>query len=83
MVFFLEIINIWQKSRDFWLGDFFLEILKSIGWYRFSYGFSVVLNLFHQNILQKLTKKRATSKIWTEGKKVNKHPPLAPKNFIG
>jgi hypothetical protein len=83
MVFFLEIINIWQKSRDFSFADFFLEILKSIGWYGFSYGFLFDLNLFHQNILQKLTKKRATSKIWTKGKKVNKHPPLAPKNFIG
>ncbi len=28
MVFFLEIANIWQKSQDFWLADFFLEIFK-------------------------------------------------------
>jgi hypothetical protein len=28
MVFFLEITNIWQKSQDFWLADFFLEIFK-------------------------------------------------------
>ncbi len=40
----------WQKSRGFWFADFFLKLLKSIGWYGFSYGFLVVLNLFHQNI---------------------------------
>jgi hypothetical protein len=29
MVFFLEITNIWQKSRDLgWFADFFLEIFK-------------------------------------------------------
>jgi hypothetical protein len=28
MVFFLEITNIWQKSRDFLFADFFLEIYK-------------------------------------------------------
>jgi len=27
---------------------FFFRFLKSIGWYRFSYGFLVVLNVFHQ-----------------------------------
>ena len=26
--FLLEITNIWQKSRDFWFADFFLEIFK-------------------------------------------------------
>ncbi len=26
MVFFLEITNIWQKSRDFLFADFFIEI---------------------------------------------------------
>ncbi len=30
---FLVITNIWQKSQDFWFTDFFLKILKSIGWY--------------------------------------------------
>jgi hypothetical protein len=29
-------------------GLFFLRFLKSIGWFGFSYGFLVVLNLFHQ-----------------------------------
>jgi hypothetical protein len=28
MVFFLEITNIWQKSRDFWFVDFLLETFK-------------------------------------------------------
>jgi hypothetical protein len=28
LFFFLEIPNIWQKSRDFWFADFFLEIFK-------------------------------------------------------
>jgi hypothetical protein len=60
MVFFLEIINIWQKSRDYWFADFFLEILKSIGWCGFSYGFLVLLNLFlNQNILQKINKEKS------------------------
>jgi hypothetical protein len=49
-----------------------------MGWYGFSYGFLVVLNLIHK----KLTKKRATSKIWTTKKKVNKHlPPPPPKEI--
>jgi hypothetical protein len=48
MVFFLEITNVWQKSRDLWLVDFFVRFLKSIGWYGFSYRFLVVLNVFHQ-----------------------------------
>ncbi len=26
--FFVEITKIWQKSRDFWFADFFLEIFK-------------------------------------------------------
>jgi hypothetical protein len=26
--FFLEITKIWQKSRDFWFAEFFLEIFK-------------------------------------------------------
>jgi hypothetical protein len=39
MVFILEITNIWQKSQDNWFTDFFLEILKSIGWYGFPFGF--------------------------------------------
>ncbi len=47
MVFFLEITNIWQKSQDIWFG-FFVQVLKSIGWCGFSYGFLVVLNVFHQ-----------------------------------
>ncbi len=47
MVFFLEITNMWQKSRIF-----FTRFLKSIGWNGFSYGFLVVLylsisSLFH------------------------------------
>ncbi len=51
----MEITKIWQKSRDFWFGDFFLELsLKSIGWYGFFYGFLVVLNLFHQMFCSKL-----------------------------
>jgi hypothetical protein len=28
MVFFLEITNNWQKTRDFWFKDFFLEIFR-------------------------------------------------------
>jgi hypothetical protein len=28
MDFLLETTKIWQKSRDFWFADFFLEILK-------------------------------------------------------
>jgi hypothetical protein len=44
MVFLLEITNFWQKSRDFWVADFFLKFLKSIGWYEIL----VVLNMFHQ-----------------------------------
>jgi hypothetical protein len=40
---FLEITNIWQKSRDFLFADFFLIFLKFRGWY----GFLVVLNVFH------------------------------------
>jgi hypothetical protein len=31
MVFFLEITNIWQKFRDFWFADFFLDIFKMAG----------------------------------------------------
>jgi hypothetical protein len=57
-----------------------LRFLKSIGWYEFSFGFWAILNIFHQNISKKLTKKRATSKIWTKLKKVNKHPPPHKKN---
>ncbi len=56
MVFFMEILNIWQKSNYF-----FLESFKSIGWHGFSYGFLVVLDMFHQlfwicfiNVFQKL-----------------------------
>jgi hypothetical protein len=51
MVFFLEIKNTWQKSQDFWFAKFFLKVLKSIGWYGFSYGFVVVLNVFHHCFL--------------------------------
>jgi hypothetical protein len=47
MVFFLEITNIWQESRDFMFA-FSLRFLKSMGWYGFSYGFFVVLDVFHQ-----------------------------------
>jgi hypothetical protein len=36
MVFFLEITNVWQKSRDIWLADFLLRFFKSIGWYGFT-----------------------------------------------
>jgi hypothetical protein len=28
MDFLMEITKIWQKSRDFWLADFFLEIFE-------------------------------------------------------
>jgi hypothetical protein len=31
MVFFAEITNIWQKSRDFWFADFFIEIFNIHG----------------------------------------------------
>ena len=48
MVFFVKITKIWHKSRVFWFLDFFLRFIKSIGWYGFSYGFLVVLNVFHQ-----------------------------------
>jgi hypothetical protein len=32
-----------------------LRFLKSIGWYGFSYGFLVVLNLFHQYLFKVIT----------------------------
>jgi hypothetical protein len=51
MIFLLEITKIWQKSRDFWLADFFLVIFEIDSWYGFSYGFLVVLNAFHQCLL--------------------------------
>ncbi len=47
----------WQSQRfgkslkTFGLRIFFLEILKSIGWNGFSYGFLVVLNLFCLKLL--------------------------------
>jgi hypothetical protein len=43
--FVLEITNIWQKSGRLLVLNL---ILKSIGWFEFSYGFLVVLNVFHQ-----------------------------------
>jgi hypothetical protein len=51
LAFFLEITNIWQKSRDFLLADFFSGFLRSKGWYGFSYGFLVVFNVLHQCIV--------------------------------
>ncbi len=52
MVFFLEITNIWQKSRDFWFAGFFLEIFKIQRLVWISHGFLVVLNVFHQCFLE-------------------------------
>jgi hypothetical protein len=48
MVFFLEITTVWQKSQDFYLIDFFLEIFKihKLVWI-FLWIF-VCLNLFHK-----------------------------------
>jgi hypothetical protein len=60
---------------------FFLRFLKSIGWNGFSYGFLVVVILFHQNIQKKLTKKKARSNLWTKEKKVNKNLPPPPKEI--
>ncbi len=54
MDLFLEITNIWQKSRDFWFADFFLEIFKKAG--MDIPMILVVLNLFHQNIYKKIKK---------------------------
>jgi len=73
MGFFLEIKNIWQKSRDFWFADFFLEIFKKAGMdIPMDFGcFESVSTRYIKNIYIK----RATSKIWTKVKKVNKHMP--------
>jgi hypothetical protein len=63
LAFFSEITNIWQKSRDFLFADFFSGFLTSIGWYGFSSGFLVVLNVFHQCFVyhsQKLLKPKNT-----------------------
>ncbi len=78
MVFFWKSQTFGKSLETFCLRIFFLRYLKSLGLYGFFYGFLVVLNLFHQNISKKLTKKRATSKIWMKVKKVNIHPPPPP-----
>jgi hypothetical protein len=56
VAFFFEITNIWKKYRDLILG-FFLEILKTTGWYGFSKGLLVVLTVFHQGFVKKIHKK--------------------------
>ncbi len=52
MVFCLEITNIWQPSREILWEDFFdnFKIHKLVR-YGFSYGFLVVLNVFHQKFV--------------------------------
>ncbi len=58
MVFFLEITNIWHKSRDFWSAVFFLRFFKIIDWNGFSYGFLVGLNvLFTADKVSRLSPK--------------------------
>jgi hypothetical protein len=37
-----------ESLKLFGLGISFLRFLKSTGWYGFSYGFLLVLNVFHQ-----------------------------------
>ncbi len=79
MDLFLEITNIWKKSGDFWFADFFLEIFKKADMdIPMDFG---CFESFHQNIKKKLTKKRATSKIWTKWKKVNTPPPPQEKQW--
>ena len=83
MVFFLEITNIWHMSRDFWFTDFFLEILKIHRLLWIFLWILVVFNMIHQNsVYQKTNKERATNKIWTKVKKINKHLPPPPKKSI-
>jgi hypothetical protein len=48
MVFYFGNLKKLAKSRDFWFAELFL---KSIGWYGFSYGFLVVLNVCFVNVL--------------------------------
>jgi hypothetical protein len=63
-----------HKRLAFDISRIFFLIFKNHKLVGFSYEILVVLNLFHQNILyKKLTKKRATSKIWTKVKNVKKH----------
>ncbi len=42
------------KSQDFWVAVFFLKLWKSRGWYGFSYGILVVLNVYFINVCLKL-----------------------------
>ncbi len=62
--FVLEIIKIWQKSLDFWFADFFLEIFKSICWYRFSYEFLVVSKICFITILFEVLNKFKFEKLY-------------------
>jgi hypothetical protein len=79
--FSIDFFNPFPKSQTFGksletFGSriYFLRFFKSIGWYRFL----AVLNLCHQNLSKKLSKKRAASKVWTKVIKVNKPPPPPP-----
>jgi hypothetical protein len=79
MVLFLEITNIWQKSRDFWFLDFFIEIIKFLWIF---VCFECVSSIFFEviaNLLKMLFYQRQPSEAFLYHRMVSG----APKKSIG